>query len=342
VADPFRLGERAGGQNFPMNGLIDEVGIWGRALTPAEVGSLALGVPLGLPTIASLAPTRALPGMTVTVTGTNFDAQTPANNVVEVNDTAAPILQATATTLKVRVPASATTGPVTVTTAEGTATSPEPLVIGSLGPERAAVPTMDLLAYWTFDTDGADDADGLDLTFQGGLDLTPGRIGQGLRFTGDPARVAIRPADDAALDFGATDFSLALWARWTTLGGEQVLIEKCHGASGCGGGGWSLTKLPDQSLLLHPFVRSAPNAVLADRWHHVAVVRGGGLVRLYVDGVLSAEAGAGGIAPVADPFQIGERAGGQQFPMNGLIDEIGIWARALTPDEVAALAAMGP
>ena len=48
------------------------------------------------------------------------------------------------------------------------------------------MPTANLLAYWTFDQDGRDSLGGFDLTPQGGFDVTPGRLENALRFTGDP------------------------------------------------------------------------------------------------------------------------------------------------------------
>jgi YD repeat-containing protein len=350
VTDPLRIGEREGTQAFPMNGVIDEVGIWARALTATEVGALASVFNPGPPVITSLTPARAVVGMVVTVAGGEFDGTTPGNNTVHVNGLDAPVVEAFANALKIRVPAGATTGPVTVTTPWGTATSPSALEITSLGPLRASVPTTDLLAYWSFDQDGRDDADSLDLTLHGGLAVTAfGAIAPGLAFPGDPNQFAVRSGSDAALDFGSRDMSFALWVKWDSLAGEQVLIEKCPGASLCGGGGWGLTKLPpgppgSNVLIAFPFVQSPPNLLQTGEWYHLAVTREGATARLYINGAEVAQAAVGGLTvpPVSDPLRIGERAGAQSFPMNGVIDEIGIWARALTVTEIGALVAGGP
>ncbi len=119
--------------------------------------------------VTSMFPTKAVPGMAVTLTGSNFDP-TPANNTVRVNGTAASVLAASATSLKFRVPAGATSGTVDVSTSSATGLVATPLSVRSLPANRSQVPTDDLLAYWTFELDGRDDAGALDLTLQGGAE----------------------------------------------------------------------------------------------------------------------------------------------------------------------------
>lgn len=66
------------------------------------------------PSIAGFTPNAALPGATVTITGTNFIA-TAAQNIVSFNGTAATVISATETSLVVTVPEGAATGPISVT-----------------------------------------------------------------------------------------------------------------------------------------------------------------------------------------------------------------------------------
>ena len=310
--------------------------------TPYGTVTVPVTVIGGAPVVTGFAPAKALAGMVVTVTGGEFDPGAPANNIVRVNGIQAAVLQATSSTLTIRVPAGATTGPVSVTTASGTGSSSASLIVGSLGPRRAAIPTTDLLAYWTFDLDGQDAAAALDLRLEGGLGATVlGAFGHALAFSGDPNQFAVRPVNDPVFNFGAADFALSLWARWNTTAGEQVLIEKCEGVSFCNGGGWTLTKLSDNRLLMTPFLLTPPGAIVAGQWYHIAVVRQGGTVTIYLNGAVAAEGTVDGtrIAPMTDPLRVGRRASSQLLPMNGVIDEIGVWNRALTVREVATLAA---
>jgi len=74
------------------------------------------------PTITAFSPTSGTVGTSVTITGTNYDAAA-ANNTVKFNGAQAVVSSATSTQIVATVPATATTGPITVATAGGTATS---------------------------------------------------------------------------------------------------------------------------------------------------------------------------------------------------------------------------
>jgi hypothetical protein len=80
-------------------------------------------VPPPPPSITSISPVTGAAGTLVTINGANFKT-IAANNTVKFNGTAAIVQTATATALTVLAPAAATTGAVTVTTADGTATGP--------------------------------------------------------------------------------------------------------------------------------------------------------------------------------------------------------------------------
>ena len=90
-----------------------------------------------------LAPASALAGANVQIHGFGF-SPTPGNNQVAFNGTAAPVVSATATSLIVTVPSGATSGPVTVTNANGTTTSPHsftvlvPPIVAGITPDRVA------------------------------------------------------------------------------------------------------------------------------------------------------------------------------------------------------------
>ncbi|UOQ74906.1 DUF7619 domain-containing protein [Hymenobacter cellulosilyticus] len=87
-----------------------------RSVVPA----LALQYPdvLASPSITAMAPVQGRLGTLVTLTGRKF-SPVAATNRVAFNGVAAQVQSATATTLTVRVPAGATTGAVTLTTADG-------------------------------------------------------------------------------------------------------------------------------------------------------------------------------------------------------------------------------
>lgn len=75
------------------------------------------------PAISSITPVSGSAGVTVTINGTNFKTVT-TDNTVKFNGVAATVQTASATALTVLAPALGTTGAVTVTTSDGTATGP--------------------------------------------------------------------------------------------------------------------------------------------------------------------------------------------------------------------------
>ena len=74
---------------------------------------------IGAPSLTGFSPTLGAAGTTVTITGDGFDT-TPGNNTVKFNGATATVSAATATQLTVTVPATASTGAITVTTPNGT------------------------------------------------------------------------------------------------------------------------------------------------------------------------------------------------------------------------------
>jgi YD repeat-containing protein len=97
-----------------------------------EVGNLLsiqrfTAAPTGV-SIFLIAPGSALVGANVEIRGFGFTFP-PSSNQVQVNGTTATLVSATATSLIATVPAGATSGPVTVTNTNGTATSPQPFTV---------------------------------------------------------------------------------------------------------------------------------------------------------------------------------------------------------------------
>lgn len=87
-------------------------------------------------------------------------------------------------------------------------------------------------------------------------------------------------------------------------------------------------------------MQSGPDPVVLGRWYHIAVVREGTTARMYLDGAQVAQVTVSGpVLPGPTPFWMGDRSGPQTFLLNGQLDEVGIWTRALTATEIAALAA---
>ncbi len=94
----------------------------------ATSASPFLVVASSAPTISSVSPTSGVAGAAVTVTGTNFET-VPSRNRLLFNTTPGVVSSATTTWLSTTVPASATSGKVSVGTVNGTAVSATDFIV---------------------------------------------------------------------------------------------------------------------------------------------------------------------------------------------------------------------
>ncbi|MFC7882166.1 exo-alpha-sialidase [Streptomyces sp. NPDC057376] len=203
-----------------------------------------------------------------------------------------------------------------------------------LQPRRGAGPTTPDLGF------GAAPAAVL-----GGAGTTDGAAGGALALDG--ADDAVRLPYDGRLPLGSGDFTASLWFRYSADDGEQPLLWM-------GGIG---TRQPQVWLRAEPgndriqglitardggaaprsaWVR-AEGAHNDGRWHHLALRRGGGRLTLFLDGAAAGAADVPGSVSRYSPFgvHIGERIDGRAR-FTGAIDEVHVWNRALTDEEIAA------
>jgi hypothetical protein len=174
-------------------------------------------------------------------------------------------------------------------------------------------------------------------------EYVPGPVGSAVRFVGDnPVRLG-----DVA-NFGYFDkFSMASWMRAVEATGTVVsrMTPVTEGA------GWEL-HLAEGRLQLNLVKRWLDDAIRVEsrdpitlgEWHHVAATYDGSRlasgIRLYVDGrpvpmTIHLDRLNQTFAVATEPL----RVGGGERPFRGLIDEVQLFQRDLTPEEVRVLAA---
>ena len=155
------------------------------AIIVADTGNQLLRRILLPPMIVSIEPSSARVGDTVTVHGARFDGRGPERNVVRFTrssggTTFGSVTQATRTTLSVVVPSDAATGPVTVETEGGTATSPNDFVVNQVpapvitdfNPKRGIVGTQVILTGTNLKVDANDPS----VTFAGSAGRLPALV----------------------------------------------------------------------------------------------------------------------------------------------------------------------
>ena len=210
----------------------------------------------------------------------------------------------------------------------------------TLGPVSAS--ELGLVGHWKFDEGSGDvvyDSSGYgnDGTLINNPAWVDGKFGKALSFDGVDDYVEV--LDDPSLNFGIGNFSVELWFKGPKQ--SDYLALKVDGDT-CQG--WWLeardTVISFQTynaiLDLNP---TAECAFIYDdnNWHHVVAIHEDDFVRLYIDGVLKAEeTGAAGV-DVNNTW--GLFIGGHLYwsqPFHGFIDEVRIYNRALSADEIWA------
>jgi len=214
----------------------------------------------------------------------------------------------------------------------------------------AALLADNLIGYWKFDNNTVDSSGGgRDLTLQNGAGFSSGLRGQALLLDSGSQQYAQRPENDNIYNFGASDFTIQVWVNFSTFGREQVLMEKFQTATGPA---WTLTYYPyygDNRFHFYTTyeavrIYSDPVEMEAGQWQQVIVRRTDSNFELFFnDRLIGSLTYAGALQDTSSPLLMGMRnsADGRGFFLNGMLDEVAIWNRALTDEEIARLYNLG-
>ena len=154
-----------------------------------------------------------------------------------------------------------------------------------------------------------------------------------------------------AVEGGVTfedELTVAAWMKAEEfLGGHHPRL--FHSSEGVGGGfdRWFFTWSPASAGSVVGFGVGngqnstvgvdSQNSVTPGEWHHVAAIFQSGMVKVLVDGVLESEAPLAftSLNHIDAPVFLGSALGNSHF--NGALDEVGLWDRALSVEEVLDL-----
>ena len=186
----------------------------------------------------------------------------------------------------------------------------------------------DLIGWWKFDEASGNiayDSSGYNHhgNLFGGPAHAPGRINNALSFDGTDDYVS------SSIPSVPKIFTIESWIYPTQSGREQHIAEFTNTQFYVGGNNRLGT--PSWSNVWGNTTLSMNN------WYHVVCVRDSTEVRLYLNGNLDGSGGSLGTNP-SSPFAIGDLYGhGGNYKFKGLIDEVRIYNRALSAEEVLAL-----
>jgi len=209
------------------------------------------------------------------------------------------------------------------------------------GPEAAQA--KGLVGWWSFDE--ADDSK-LALDYSGhGLGA---KVERTTRTTGVKSKALVCKGGGAvvpvssAMTFSA--FTIEAWVKTDLAGQNDKWIVNCMYSRGdCGfrlglNQGRPAFQVP---LKGWDYTLAATLPLPLGRWVHLAGTFDGHWMRLYVDGKEVARLERPGpLKPCANPLTLGAYQVGHQAYFTGLLDEVKLWERALSPSELAACAAL--
>lgn len=215
---------------------------------------------------------------------------------------------------------------------------------GSAGKCRscAGLPA-NIFSWWKAENDPNDSIGTNHGTLLGGATFAQGKVGQAFSLDGTDDSVMIPKI--AEWDFGTASFSITSWFKSGTTGYRNIIRYD----SGSAGGLWGIrfeTGGKIQFLIANINRTGAglttPLSYSDNNWHFVAAVRDSSAskLKIYVDGSLAAEGSEPNLDVVggSNTYPAIGRCGsynGEYF--SGIIDEVAVFQKALSPDEIAAI-----
>ena len=211
--------------------------------------------------------------------------------------------------------------------------------------------TNGLVGYWSFDGQYTTTTSGVNAgtkdvsnngnwgVFNGGVNPVGGIVGQALSFDG--VNDYVDAGNGASLDMTG-DMTIEFWMNpniWVA-GGACRIIDSSDGGWSKGwlvgqDGGPRLFYITAQAGGVKQQSFANPTAITAGVWQHVVIIRSGATATFYVNGVNQTQSSATHIDP--DPAtgtntRIG--TGIDNWPFNGSLDEVRIYNRVLSIDEI--------
>jgi len=221
----------------------------------------------------------------------------------------------------------------------------------------AAIPedtmTRGLAGYWSFDEGGGQTAfdasgNGNDGTLVNGPKWTQGKNGGALQFDGKDDYVDC--GNGSSLNFGTGDFTAEYWIYYTgsaAVNREKTFLGKASASANNPGWYSGLTTYSGNGTNLK-LLSSITNGAWGtgnlehgayfspNTWQHVVLIRSGTTLKHYRNGSPDGQITKTGIGANVNnnlSFTIGAYSNGT-VPVNGIIDEVRIYNRALTEAEV--------
>jgi len=199
-----------------------------------------------------------------------------------------------------------------------------------------------LLAHYLFDGNANDaSGNGNDGTLNGNPQFVEGQEGQAISLDGDGDFVQTAPSSSLKVDEKLT-FAAWVFVDLDSMARKTLAVQ---GTNVDTDGNWEIRVRDDGSFTLgnnnvDGGARS-DGGIPVRQWHHVAITFSGGTTKFYIDGALDSEKdfGASSFNTTSDGIKIGDReyTGDETDDFKGEMDEVRLYDRALTEEEVQEL-----
>ena len=208
-------------------------------------------------------------------------------------------------------------------------------------------PPSNMISWWPGDGNALDIQDNNDGTLNGDATFAAGKVGQAFSLDGSGDFVEV--ANESNFDFADSKFAVDGWFKTFESGKRQMIVTKAGFTSGFS---WQVEIATNNKLVtglfqgtngLNVIVKQSTNTLNDGAWHHFAVNfdnKDPESATLYIDGVLddnlvSDVTRSRTVVISNEPVIIGARnIAAPQLFFNGLIDEVEIFDRFLTAQEI--------
>jgi len=198
--------------------------------------------------------------------------------------------------------------------------------------------TDNLLAFYKLNDLTDSSGNGNTLTNNGNVTFSSGKIGNAAEFTADNDKYLT--IENNLGQITETGFSVSMWFKKYTDTNSYLIDSEASSQYGWflganaggsiwflgGEGSWSIVKQinPDTSWVV-------------DQWHHVVITsNSSGDLSYYIDGQVQSTSDSG-VSWTPAGLRFGSNSFDSAANLDGQIDAVGIWNRALTEPEIAAL-----
>jgi len=230
-------------------------------------------------------------------------------------------------------------------------------------PPACVPPPANMVSWWPGEGDANDIQNGNDGTLEGGTGFDAGKVSQAFFLDGIDDYVDAGNAPSLHVSSG--DFTIDTWVKFNALShppgnntgvappGDMSIIDKMSATSGAtNADGWRLFKQDDNRLWFclgggdgnrcgsSPHTIFSTTVVTTDVWYHVAVVKTSTDFSMYVNGVLQDTRALPSSPAFLDSHSANLRLGSYALEgahLNGLLDEVAIFNRALSQAEIQSI-----